>query len=222
MAFRPPPAILQRVMRLKAINHKDGKFLLWGIPCFISQLYAYVYLYKLIESRSGKKESMSLNYSLGKLQGKQGFRMISKRFGYAETMHDKKMMLEFNSGQAELVGIGSLEWLKMDFDANHFILRVKSPIAEEYKRFFGLQKEPVDHFIRGEMTAYIEEISKKKIFTVETVCSAMGKPYCEFVSKPVEDWNKKDPMVKKQWVDDIPDMKKLGAKIEPYLVLRPG
>jgi predicted hydrocarbon binding protein len=222
MVFRPPPAILQKVMRFQAIKHRDGKFLLWGIPCFISQLYAYVYLCRLIENRFGKKENMNLNYNFGKLQAREGFRMISERFGYAETIRDKKMMLEFNSGQAELVGIGSLDWVKMDFEKNYFILRVKSPIAEEHKRFFGLQREPVDHFIRGEMTAYIEEISGKKIFTLEKICIAMGKPCCEFIAKPVEEWDKNDPLVKSQWVDDLPGMKDLGAKIEPYLILKPG
>jgi predicted hydrocarbon binding protein len=220
VAFKPPPAIIQRVLRFKSMKYTDGGGIkLWGIPAEFFMMYAEVYLQRLIEKEFGVKKASSLIYAKGSLQAGQGFKMISERFGYAKTIPDKKKLLEFNIGQTAMVGMGKSEWIKMDFENEVFVFKCNSTTAREYKRFFGTQKQSVDHFLRGGVNAYVEQALKKKTFTVETKCIAMGDKCCEFIIKPIDKWNKNDPLFKEQAIDKIPSIKEVGAKIEPYLVL---
>lgn len=220
MGFRPPPAILQKVMRLRAMKYTDnGGINLWGVPAGFFMMYAEVYLQRLMEKQIGMKKASSLLYAYGALQSGQGFKVISERFGYAKTIPDKVKLLKFNSGQSEMVGRGKYEWIKLDFEDEVFIAKGISTTAKEYKRFFGMQKEPIDHYMRGGANAYVELVTGKKCFTAETRCIAKGDKHCEFMTKPIGKWDKKDPLFMSQAIEEMPDIKKLGAKIEPYLVL---
>ncbi len=217
MVFKPPPAILQRVMKFKAMQHKDGKFLLWGIPSIISEMYTFVYLQRLLENELGNKKAASILYSMGYLQAENGIRMVSDRFGYAKTIKDKRKLMEFNTGQCEMVGMGSVKCIMTDFKNEIFIIRGESTVAHEYKRFFGIQKNQVDHILRGAIGALVDLLINKKCLCVETKCLATGKQYCEFLVKPLDKWDNKDPLFKSQQIERVKNMKELGAKIEPYL-----
>ena len=220
MAFKKPPEILQRVLRFRAIKHeKEGKLTLWGIPAHLRPNYSDVFLQSLMEKRLGSKETSSIIYAMGKFQSIQTFKMVSERFGYAKSIQDKAKLLRFNTGQAELAGLGSGEWIRLDFKNNIYILKGKSTFASEYRRFFGNQKSPVDYFIRGCLAAYIETaIGKKNMFCIETSCIASGSGYCEYIVRETKSFTKKE--LDGQDISEIPsDIKKLGAKIEPYLAL---
>lgn len=220
-AFRPPPAILQRVLAFKALQHKEGKVLLWGIPGVLSPVYSNVFLQRLMEKELGIKKTQSIFYILGNFHSRQTFKMISERFGYAQSIPDKKKLMIFQAGQAEMAGLGPWEWIRIDLDNVFFVAKGSSAFAEEYKRFFGVQNNPVDYIMRGHVNAFAETATNKKLFSVETRCIASGQPYCEIVTKPIEKWDKNDPLFKSQLVEDLPsDIKKLGAKIQPYLALK--
>ncbi len=213
MAFNPPPAILQRVLRFKALKHEQGgKLSLWGTPGVLNTNITESYLQRLIGKVYGEKECMSVFYTLGVFQGRDAFRMISKNFGYAETFHDKKKLLEFQTGQSVVVGRGDFSWERMDFEKNIFVAKGASPHAEEYRKLFGVQKVPVDHFLRGVTAAFIEETIKKKVFCVEKRCVANGNEYCELVTKPVDSWDKNDRDFTEQSIKEMPGLKELGAR----------
>jgi len=219
MAFKPPPAILQRVMRFKSIQHKNGKLLLWNIPAILIPAYSFIFLQRLMENDVGRRKASSVLYALGKFQSIQTFKMVSERFGYAKTINDKRKLLEFNTGQSEVAGLGTGKWIRIDLKNKVFILRGRSTIAEEYRRFFGLQKLPVDYFIRGCLAAYAEAVSEaENLFCIETSCISMGKKHCEFVIKEKTSFDKNE--VASQDIDTLPsDIRMLGSKIEPYLAL---
>ena len=216
MVFKKPPLILQKVLKFKAFKHKDGKFFLFDVPGILVPLYNKIYEQRLLETKFGVKKAASILYASGYLQGKQGFRMTAERFGYAKTLPNKKELLDFTTGQGDLIGLGSFKWVRVDFKNNIFVMRGKSALAMEFKKFFGLQKKPLDHCVRCESAAFIEEITKQKMLSVETSCISMGKPYCEFVVKPIKNWDKKD--IKDQTIDVMPTLDQLGAKIKPYLM----
>jgi len=218
MVFKPPPAIVQRVMKFKAIQHKDGKFLLWGIPCFISELYTFIYEQRLLEDELGVKKASSILYSMGQLQVEKSAKMITERFGYAKTITEKSKLADFNIGQSEMVGLGQFKFIRKDFGKGFFIVRGKSPIAEEYKRFFGIHKNHVDYLIRGMIGGMGNWLTGEKCLCLETQCIAMGKQYCEFLVKPVEKWDIEDPLYKSQMIEKIKNMKELGARMEPYII----
>lgn len=191
MVFRPPPPLLEKVLRFKAIQHKEGKFFLWGTPCTILPMASSAFLFKLVEEAYGPEVVKNSIYYTGKFQAIRGVQIINKRFGYAETMQDQKKLLEFNTQQLELLGLGSWQWKRMGFGSdNIFILSGKSPFAEIYKRFFGWRKEVVDYFMAGIIAGGLEGITGKKFDCVEQGCIAKGGTYCELMAKPSTDWTK--------------------------------
>ncbi len=220
MAFRAPPKILQRVMKFKAIKHDRGKFLIWGNPAFIDPIYIQLYYHKLVE-KSCKSEANRIRYHVAKFQAEIGTRIINERFGYAKTLKEKQSLTIFNQGQTEVLGLGSFNIIRMDFKNNIFMYKGVSPFAEEYKRFFGLQKKPVDYWLMGMWAGAFEVITGKKMLCLETKCVASGASSCEFVVKPVESWSKSDANFKSNsfLVKDEPGFKGLGSKFTPYLGL---
>ncbi|MBD3313940.1 hypothetical protein GF345_05855 [Candidatus Woesearchaeota archaeon] len=203
MSFRAPPSIVQKVLRFKSIQIKDGKFLLWNTPGNVFPLFSTVYLNRIMEKNLGIKEAMTFFYEQGRYQAKNVYKIITQNFGYAKTITDKKKLLQFNTGQGELAGWGKWEWKVIDFKNNLFILSGYSTYAEEYRKIFGIQKHQVDHFGRGSCAGFIEEVIGIKVFCVETSCMATGKKKCEFMIKPVEEWNDKDSNYKAQRTKDI-------------------
>jgi predicted hydrocarbon binding protein len=194
--------ILKKLIGFNALNWSDGKFTINKMSGIIHLLYVNVYQQRLLEQQFGKKGAMEHLYSLGIFQGRQGFKIISERFGYKKKL-DKKKLLEFNSKQSEFVGLGKCKWIKIDFVNNIFILRMQSAMAKEYRRLFGLQKEPIDHLIRGITAAFIEELTGNKVLSIETRCIAKGDKLCEFVVKPIHNWNKNYVLSTEQNVDEI-------------------
>lgn len=218
MSFKPPPAIVQKVMRFKAIKHENGKFLIFGNPAFIDPIYIQVYYHKLIEKISPEKAN-SIRYYTGKLQSTIGTKIINERFGYAKTITEKEKLTTFNQGQTELVGLGQYERVKLDFKNNIFIYRGKSPFAEEYKRFFGQQDNPVDYWIMGMWAGAFEEITGEKMLCIEKRCIAARSQFCEFVIKPVRKWEKSELKDYEFLLKEEKSMKELGGKMNPYIAL---
>lgn len=183
-------ALLEKVIRFKSIQHKDGKLLLWGIPGTLSPLYTSTFFLGLINSQLGKEQTAELFFNLGYYQGKETFKIISQKFGFAKTFNDQKKLLEFNTQQAPVVGNGIYKWVRMDFESKHFIVVGNSPFAEEYKKMFGISNSPIDYFMAGQITGYAESVVGDKLMCVETKCIANGKQNCEFVVKPINEIKK--------------------------------
>jgi len=219
MAFKAPPKILQKILRFNAIKFKEGKLLVVNVPGLLSPLYVNIYLQRLLENDIGEKKAMNLLYNIGKFQGIQGLKITNNYFGYAKTIKNKRELLIFSGDQSEVTGLGKFKWVLTDFNKNIFIVRGKCSIGEEYKRFFGIQKNAVDHFTRGQAAAMVEGTINQQVLAVETKCIATGNPYCEFVVKPIKIWDKKDVMACKQLVGELSSFKKLGAQMAPYLAL---
>lgn len=223
MSVNLPSPIMQKVARFKSLQHKDGKFLIWGNPAFIDPVYIQLYYHKLVESHTGFEHSNRVRYYTAKFQSMIGMKIINERFGYAKTLGDKKKILNFNMGQSEVLGLGKFEVAKQDFNNNVFIIRSKvSPFADEYKRFFGVQKNPVDYWISGCLAGIIESLIKKQVLCLETSCVASGNTFCEFMIKPEDQWDKKSTLFKTHsfLTGKEPSLNDLGAKIPPYIQLR--
>ena len=213
MALKLPPKLpklLEKVIRFGALQWKDGKLLLHGIPVFIALASTIILQQKILDNVCGKSMTCSIMYSLAKLQAKQGTAVMMERFGYAHKIEDKKKIFEFNMGQSDVLGSGKLIGIKLDFNKQIFIIKSKSTFAEEYKRTFGLETHPVDYFLRGSLAGGLEPLVNKKMLCIETKCVAQGNPYCIFVIKPIEKWDKKT--LKKENIKDV-DFKKLGANL---------
>lgn len=210
--------IIERVIRFKEFKHDRGKFLVFGIPGNMSANYVNIFLWRLLEKKFGKKKTMEVLYNVGKFQALQGINIFNKRFGFAKKITNKKKLLEFGLKNFAFVGAGTFEIKRADIENLFFIITGKSNFAEEYKRFFGPQKAHYDDAMRGAFAGTVEAIFGKKVFCVKTRCISQGKPACEFVIKPLEKWNKNDPVFKEQYVHKLHNIEDLGAKINPYLL----
>ncbi|HLC98682.1 MAG TPA: 4-vinyl reductase [Candidatus Nanoarchaeia archaeon] len=222
MGFKAPPSIMQKVMRFKALKYEEGGTLtIWGNPCSLIPLYIQIYFHKLAAKSTSDDELKWMLYHTAKFQTSIGFRIINERFGYAKTMQEKKQLLEFNTGQTEILGLGTWKFVRMDFDNNIFIVEGHSPYAVEFKRFFGMQKEPIDYFFCGSCAAAVETIIGKPMLAIESKCIAKGDKQCSFIIKPVNKWDKDDPLIRKNKIllKKAPAMEELGAKMKPYLGL---
>ncbi len=63
---------------------------------------------------------------------------------------------------------------------------------------FGKVNHAVDHFVRGCYAAGAKVLFGAECDAIETHCISEGYNHCEFVAQPTEEFNKKDPRVKKQ------------------------
>jgi len=202
-------SLLDKVRRFNAIKHDDkGRIRLWGITGILMPNFSRVISQEYLKSVVGEKECQRTLYTQGKLQSYFTFRMISERFGYEKKIKDKIRLLCFNLGQGEMVGHGCYKLKKCDVQNNFFAITGNSTLAEEYRKLLGITPEPVDHFPRGCFAAYVEAVTDREMFCVEKKCIAKGDKSCEFVIKPLFDWNKDDEDFKKQFFK-IPDCKTL-------------
>ncbi len=216
--LRLPPSMLRKVIGFKSMKHKDGKFYLWDVPCSIVPLFSLAYLQKMLENRYSDNEAAEIMFNMGALQTEVGSDLISERFGYAKTYADKTQLLRFITEQTQVAGNGTYEWKHIDEKNKVFIVRGSCPQGEYYKRMFGLRKDPVDHFMRGEGSVMIRKVfGIKDAFCIETKCVVRGDSYCEFMIKPLSKWDKKDKNFKKQNVKLL-SIKELNSKIKASLV----
>ncbi len=191
MALKLPPPIIQKVQGLRALQYKDSNLLLWDTPCILIPVQMEAYKNLICDTALDGKYK-TLHYLTAKLQAKTGVKIINERFGYAETLLDKRKLLEFNMGQFELLGHGKVDILKADFENLDFLFKTNSTYAQEYKSMFGIQKKPVDITMAGMSAGCLEQITGKQLFCLETRCVAKGDTVCEFIIKPLNKWNKKE------------------------------
>ena len=188
--------LIRKTQLFKQLKYEDGEVRLYGTPCFISPTIGVLAKDKIIEEIAGIKKQQEANYFAEKIQARIGVEITGEKFGYAKTFKNKKDLLMFSGQQFELLGYGRAEWVRIDFENEIFIVRMKSPYAELYRKNIGLSKYRVDYWNAGGWAGCIEYVIGKKAGCIETSCIAQGKPYCEFVIRPLSRFDKKDPRVK--------------------------
>ena len=214
-----PSEILIKSQLLKSLRHDNGKFLMWDTTCTIDPILFQIYYQKLIERHLSKEEANIIRYYVAKAQAGWGSEVMDKKYGYTKSLKAKKEILDFDRGQTELVGIGKFDLVRADFAKNEFISRTKSPYAEVYKIFFGLQKECVDFWLMGIWAGGIEPIVHEKLACFETTCIAKGDTYCELHIKPIKSWKPNDELVKRYsyLLKEEPSLKDVGSQFSSLM-----
>src|SRR3989338_2027071 len=207
--------LLEKMLRFRAFKWKDGKVLIFGMTGAFHLLYVDIFAQKIMERDAGKRKTMEFYYTLGRFQAIQGVKIVNKIFGYIKTIKDKKRLIELNIGQFAVLGVGSFKIKTLDFNKDLFIFSGKSAIAEEYKKFFGLQKESIDNYIRGGLAGLIESIIDKPVTCIEASCISQGKLFCNFIVKTNEKWDLKDKIFKEQFVESKDIIRELMPKLSP-------
>lgn len=191
MALNLPNAIVQKVARWQALKYKNDNLVLWDTPCILTPIQMEAYKNLICSKELGINYKV-LQYLTAKLQAKTGVNIVNKQFGYAETLQDKKRLLDFNLGQFEMLGLGKVEIVKNNFENLEFIFKADSTYAHEYAAMTGQQKESVDITMAGMFAGCLGEICGQDLFCLEKKCVAKGDTSCEFVIKLTKNWDKKD------------------------------
>lgn len=182
--------------KIKATNqleYKDNNLYLMGTPAYLFSLNVLVLMQNALKEKYGK-DGLSIMYDFLAVQTKLAALMMKNRFGFSA-----EQGLKMQIGQVQMIGAGKAEFTRMDFEKNHFIIKTKSTFAEEYKKTFGVQKEPIDWFLKGAYTSLVSEyIGREDLVCIETSCITQGKEYCEFVIKPKSEFNLDDPEINNQ------------------------
>ena len=197
------PSVKDRVVAFKSMKYINDGLYLWDIPIVIHSLATEAVAQKLMVDRCGSQNCSEVFYNSGELQAYNAVKGLTEKYGFDKLLKSRKKLLEFNSSQQETIGRGPLTCLKFDTKEDIYIFSSPSTFAAQYKRVFGLQKEPVDFFVRGQLCGFIEYLVGKKLFCVETKCIAVGDDKCEFIIKPLEKWDKKDKYYQKQKLDNL-------------------
>ncbi len=71
------------------------------------------------------------------------------------------------------------------YSKERIIIKGISVFAKQLKKYYGVQKQPVDDFIRGILDAWAEE-NRLKIRFKEVECVAMGSEKCVFIGEIIK------------------------------------
>lgn len=186
-------------------NFDSGELLIYGVPCMTYPVITLILKQRMMEMKMGKA-CWDLLYQLGSIQASSGGEMMYTRYGYKRNQKNA----ELANQQGELVGIGRQRYVRFDLQNKHFVVKIaNTPFARHYRKLYGIQKEPVDHFIRGLMTGANEAVSQTPLVGIETQCIVMGRPYCVFEIKERHKWDLSNDFVKKQFPEEV---------VEPQLI----
>jgi predicted hydrocarbon binding protein len=187
-------AFLKRLIANNEVKFdNDGRFTIMKTPAFIFSMNLLTIMQDALLKEKGK-EGARIFFDMLRVQSFMGARIMRNRFGF-----DKKTGLQQQLGHAQLIGIGSLEFVKMDIENDEYIVRSISCFAEEYKKVFGMQKQPVDILLQGGLNGMLQgHTGNDNMLCIETSCIAAGKKYCEFIIKDKSKFDLKDPNVASQ------------------------
>jgi predicted hydrocarbon binding protein len=190
---------LKRLISTNSFEYKDGELIVLKTPVWLYPLNTSVILQKTLEDKYGK-DIADLYYGLGKMQAEMGMNQMLKIFGYKKDLK----FLKDSMDQPKTIGYGNLNLERYDEKSKTiFFKNTNTPFARKYMELFGVQKEPVDHFIRGACAAAGEVMFGEECLAIEQTCIAQGKEFCIFEVKPLKNWNPKDLMIKKQSVKKV-------------------
>ncbi|MBW2998885.1 hypothetical protein KY321_05070 [Candidatus Woesearchaeota archaeon] len=201
-------ALLERILRTKQIVWKDSKITLFKLPVFMSAAHLEVYLFNSLEENIGEEKTRDIMYDLGEFQGEESFDLFAQMYGFSKKIIDKSKFLDFQITQSEIAGRGEVKWVKKDLKNNHFVAQFKSVFAEVYKCKISKKQKAIDHQARGILSKYVERIIGEPCFCIESKCICTGNEYCEFIIKPIKDWDTTCSKYKKQFPNKIQQLKK--------------
>lgn len=188
---------LKRLIATSMMKFEDGGITIVGVPMIMRTAYVNAYSDVLLRR---KKECRSIIYWSGYLQAQMATEFTQRKYNYKDLDAAYKTL----AGQSDMLGVGKVEFSRINLDKPDIVVKVWSVLAKETYNVYGAQKTPIDDWIKGSLKSIFITLKKIKnpddFICIETKCIAMGDPYCEFVVRPKSEFNLKD----KKIVDQIP------------------
>lgn len=187
---------IERIQGSNAISFSEGAFVMMGIAGMPLPMPTIILQQALMEEKIGRKKTSDILYSCGKIQGYNGCKMMAKKYGVKNNIELVNTVL----GHFPMVGAGIMQLKKIDYEKKECLLvNYHNPFAKAYKNILGLQKDAIDHYIRGLSAGLFQYVFADEVTSIEKKCIAQGNQFCLFEIKPTSVWRKN-----KEFTNQIP------------------
>ena len=196
--------MLQRVLANKNqfFQHKDGTFKLLGMYGRIVPIFTLVFIEKLFEDNFDKKKVDDLLYLAGESQSYSATAWTVNKIGIPVKGNELKIFRE-NSGHGEITGAGKTKIIKFDMKNKIIIAKIDNNIfCKQYQKCFGIQKECVDHYVRGLFSGTAKFLFGEDVIVIPKECASMGKKWCIYKIVPQKEYIEKYGEKVKEYVPD--------------------
>jgi predicted hydrocarbon binding protein len=169
---------LKKKYKNRIFEFSNGRINMLGISGFITPMIVIALFYYVAKKRYGKKID-DIFYETGKHHGLTYGKKIIEEVNLKQNEIAIKRILE----TIGFFGFGKPEIMRLDLKNRKIIFKVmENPLAKEYLKIFGRQKEGIDFLLAGFTAGLIETIIGK-IDVIETKCITEASPYCIFETK---------------------------------------
>ncbi len=198
------PKLVWELTSRKSIAFENGILTFWGIPrVFMPYSFFSALQEHLFEKDPGITKDIL--YILGFIQAYNGTKILTNVFGVKTSDQFFHMVYE----QSLMIGAGSVKEVKATGE-NSFTVRYEhSPIACEFSKAYGKQKNPIDHYLRGLISGSYQAWYGKNFVAIERQCQAQGYDECLFEIKEMSEWKNADELAKGQLMEDEQTLSKL-------------
>ncbi|MFH1391660.1 MAG: V4R domain-containing protein [Candidatus Diapherotrites archaeon] len=168
------------------LKYKHNNFYLINLPFVILPVDVLIGIAEVNDSKLNKEIYYAIKNSIKGSLNKE----FQIDFGISG---DKG--LEFMETYFTASGWGKLQRTNLDFEKNRALISVEnSPVAINSTK----AKLHADSFIRGFLAGIFSIYFKKDVECVEVKCKALGETHCDFIVKPIEEFNFEKKLVREQ------------------------
>jgi len=156
-------------------QHKEGTLKVIGVYGRIIPVLSLVLMEKVLEENFGKKKVDDLLYLVGEAQSYNATLWTIQKVGIPVKGNELRIFNE-TSSHSELTGYGIHKPIKFDMKNKFIMISFRNSIfSQQYLKLFGVQKEPVDHYLRGLLGGIAKFFFNEEVVVSCDECISMGK-----------------------------------------------
>jgi predicted hydrocarbon binding protein len=179
-------SFLDKYIFTNSFNYKHNNFYLINIPLVILPVNTLV----AIAEQNNKDLNIEVYYSV-----KESLISLIKENIISEFGTSNEKIVEFMNNFFSACGWGKIDIIDLDKSNTRAIISVtNSPVSKLCKT----SKSPCDTFLRGFFAATFSAYFKKDIDCVEIKCACLGSQSCEFIIKPIQEFNFENNLTRNQ------------------------
>lgn len=179
-------SFLDKYIFTNSLSYKHNNFYLLNLPLLIMPVSALA----AIAERNDRQLNIDIYYSV-----KDSVMALVKKEILSEFGAEGEKGVEFMNTFFSACGWGKIDVIDFDKANTRAIISVSnSPVASACRT----SPVPADTFLRAFFAGVFSVYFKKNIECVEVKCLCLGAQSCEFVAKPLEEFNFESPLTRNQ------------------------
>lgn len=169
-----------------SLQYRHNNFFLVNLPFVMLPVDALA----AIASKEDKEANCSIYYAVKASIIEDVKKNLQLDFGVGG-----EKALEFMQSYLIASGWGDIQRTDIDFENARCLVSVtNSPIAQACKQ----AKAPADTILRGFLAGIFSIYFSRKVECIEVKCASLGDAHCDFVVKPLEEFNFENPLTRGQ------------------------